>query len=79
MGVRLRVSNLSDDFDNDYLEDIFYELGEVESARIILDSSNGRSRGYGIVIMATAEDANKSVQHLDGTSHKGKTINVNLD
>jgi len=74
--MKLRVANLSPEIDNDDLEDIFSEIGEVESARVILDGNTGKSRGYGLVIMANLTD---SIEQLNGTVHKGMAIKITED
>jgi len=74
--MKIRVANLSPDIGNDDLEDIFSAIGEVESARVIMDSKTGKSRGYGLVVMVSLSD---SIDRLDGTVHKGMEIKVTED
>ena len=74
--IRIRVGNLSPEINNDDLEDIFTEIGDVDSARVIMDSTTGISRGYGIVVMETVTGA---VESLDGTVHKGMAITVSKE
>jgi RNA 3'-terminal phosphate cyclase (ATP) len=53
--------------------------GRVSSARVVLNESNGRSKGYGTVEMATKEDALHAMQTLNNTALKGRQIRVQLD
>jgi RNA recognition motif-containing protein len=60
------------------LERIFAEVGQVESARVIMDRDSGRSKGFGFVEMATEEDAQKAIQQLNGATIEGRAILVSL-
>jgi RNA recognition motif-containing protein len=41
------------------------------------DRETGRSRGFGFVEMANAEDGEKAIAALNGTQLGGRTLNVN--
>lgn len=60
------------------LAKIFSDVGEVESARVIMDRESGRSKGFGFVEMATEEAAQKAIQDLNGASIEGRSILVSL-
>ena len=60
------------------LEKIFAEVGNVESARVIMDRDSGRSKGFGFVEMATPEEAQKAIQELNGATIEGRAIMVSL-
>lgn len=78
MTKKLFVGNLPfqvTDFD---LEDLFKEYGEVTSAKVIVDRKTGRSRGYGFVEMGTEENAQQSIEGLNGADVKGRPINVSF-
>jgi RNA recognition motif-containing protein len=77
MGKKLYVGNLSYSTTEDDLRDTFAKIGEVASAKLIIDPTNGRSKGFGFVEMATDEDAQKAISALNGTSLHDRTINVN--
>ena len=56
--MNIYVGNLPWSIDDQQLEDLFKEHGEVTSARVITDRFTKRSRGFGFVEMETgAEDA----------------------
>jgi RNA recognition motif-containing protein len=59
------------------LQEIFSAHGQVESARVITDKFTGRSRGFGFVEMANADEAQKAIQALNGTDLDGRNLTVN--
>ncbi|MEI6054963.1 MAG: RNA-binding protein [Lentisphaerota bacterium] len=78
MPSTLYVGNLPYSVDGDVLNKMFTAFGTVESAKVITDSLSGRSKGFGFVDMANAEDAQKAIKDLDGTETDGRKIVVNL-
>ena len=77
MGKKLYVGNLSFDFDDTSLEQLFAQHGTVESAKIIMDRNSGRSRGFGFVEMSSEEEANGAISALNGQEAGGRTLTVN--
>jgi len=77
MGKKLYVGNLAYSTTEDDLRDTFAKIGEVASAKLIIDPTNGRSKGFGFVEMATDDDAQKAISSLNGTDLHGRTITVN--
>jgi len=75
--MNIYVGNLSYGLSEDELKDLFAEYGEVKSAKIIIDRETGRSKGFGFVEMGTAEDGEKAIAELDGSSVKERNIKVN--
>lgn len=73
---KLFVGSLSWDTTDQTLGDFFAQVGAVESAQVIVDKFSGRSRGFGFVVMATEEDAQKAIADLNGQSLDGRQINV---
>ena len=49
--MNIYVGNLPWSIDDQQLEDLFKEYGEVSSARVITDRFTKRSRGFGFVEM----------------------------
>jgi RNA recognition motif-containing protein len=76
MGKKLYVGNLGFDVTNQDLEEAFAAVGACESVAVITDRATGRSRGFGFVEMASAGDAQKAIQQLDGQEIKGRAIRV---
>ena len=62
MATKLYVGNLSFQTTSDELKDHFAQAGTVESASVVEDRMTGRSRGFGFVEMATAEEAAAAIE-----------------
>lgn len=77
MSMKLYVGNLSFNTGNAELEQLFAGIGTVESATVVEDRETGRSRGFGFVEMASAEDGNRAISELDGTEFEGRQLKVN--
>jgi RNA recognition motif-containing protein len=78
MATNLYVGNLTFDVDNRGLESLFAPYGEVASAHVITDRESGRSRGFGFVEMASKEAAESAISALNGKSHGGRDLTVNI-
>lgn len=76
MATKLYVGGLSYDTTDDGLRTFFEQIGTVESASVAVDRYSGRSRGFGFVEMASAEDARKAIQQLNGKTLDGRTLTV---
>lgn len=77
MEKRLYVGSISFQATEDELKEVFSEIGEVESVKIITDAYTGRSKGFGFVEMVSEEDANKAIEALNGTTFMNRPIIVN--
>jgi cold-inducible RNA-binding protein len=77
MSTRLFVGGLPWAADDQDLRTAFEEFGEVVDVAVIKDRETGRSKGFGFVTFATAEDAHKAVAGMDGRDMGGRPIRVN--
>jgi len=77
MATKLYVGNLSFQTNSDELKDHFAQAGTVESASVVEDRMTGRSRGFGFVEMATAEEAAAAIEQLNGKEFAGRNLTVN--
>ena len=77
MGSKIYVGGLPYSTTEQELSDLFGAHGAVQSARIITDKFTGKSRGFGFVEMATAEEAQKAITALHATQLGGRTLTVN--
>ncbi len=68
---KLYVGNFSYSTVDSQLEKLFSQFGEVKSASVI------GNKGFGFVEMATAEEAEKAKEALDGSDFEGRTLRVN--
>jgi RNA recognition motif-containing protein len=75
--MKLYVGNLSFNTTNQDLNDLFGEVGQVESANIIEDRETGRSRGFGFVEMANQADGETAIAQLNGKEVDGRQLKVN--
>jgi RNA recognition motif-containing protein len=78
MAQKLFVGSLSFSTTSDGLRECFAKAGTVLSATVVTDQFSGRSRGFGFVEMATAEEAERAVAQLNGRVLDGRQINVEL-
>src|SRR2546430_16114617 len=76
MAVKLFIGGLSFSTSTERLREAFAGAGTLESASVVTDRETGRSRGFGVVEMATPEDAEQAINRLNGTNLDGRTILV---
>jgi RNA recognition motif-containing protein len=76
MSTKLFVGSLPYSTTEEELREIFSEVGEVASARVITDKITGRSRGFGFVEMTNDADANTAIETLNGKDVGGRAIMV---
>src|SRR5262245_59922305 len=77
MATKLFVGSLSYNTTDATLEEFFAAVGQVVSAKVIVDRDTNRSKGFGFVEMASEEDAQKAIAELNGKDLDGRTIAVN--
>ena len=75
---RLFVGNLSYQTMENDIQDYFSQAGVVTSVNLMLDRMTGKSRGFGFVEFATAEEANKAVEMFQGKEFQGRALTVNI-
>ena len=75
--MNIYVGNLNFKVDENDLEQLFAEYGDVSSCKIITDKFNGRSKGFGFITMDNDEDANTAIKELGGTMFKDREMVVN--
>ena len=77
MSIKLYVGNLSFQTSSDELQQLFSQVGTVESATVVEDRDTGRSRGFGFVEMASKEEGEKAIEQFNGTEFNGRNLTVN--
>ena len=75
--VEIYVGNLSYDMTEDQLRKEFEAYGKVNSARLITNRFNGKSKGYGFVQMPVREEAEKAVAALNDKEIMGRKMRCN--
>jgi RNA recognition motif-containing protein len=76
--MNIYVSNLSFAIQDEDLRDFFAEYGEVSTAKVIMDKTTNRSRGFGFVEMPNDADGQKAIDGLDGASADGRVMRVTV-
>jgi len=75
--MNIYVGNLSFEVTEEDLKQTFGAFGQVESAKIIKDMYDGKSKGFGFVEMAGNAEAQSAIEGLNGKELKGRTVKVN--
>lgn len=75
--MKLFVGNLAWEVTSDDLRALFADAGNVVDAVVLMDKMTGRSRGFGFVEFASADEAKAAVEKFNGHDLKGRKINVN--
>jgi RNA recognition motif-containing protein len=74
--MNLYIGNLNYATRDNDLQALFEEMGEVSSAKIIMDRISGRSKGFGFVEMPNDDDARKAIENLNGYTFNNRQITV---
>ena len=77
MGTKLFVGSLSWGTKAEGLREAFSQAGTVEDAVVITDRMSGRSKGFGFVTMASAEEAQAAIEMWNEKELDGRKIIVN--
>jgi RNA recognition motif-containing protein len=78
MSSKLFVGNLSFNTTENALNDAFAAFGSVTEATIMMDRMTNRPRGFGFVTMASADEAQKAIDGLNGKELDGRALTVNV-
>ena len=73
---KLYIGNLPFSCTDEILGHIFQHVGTVLYAKVITDSTTGRSRGFGFVEMASLEDAAEAIARFNGDTYEGRIVTV---
>jgi RNA recognition motif-containing protein len=76
MAQKLFIGGLAFSTSTERLREVFAAAGTVESAAVVTDRETGRSRGYGFVEMATAEEADHAIAQFNGKDVDGRQLRV---
>ncbi|MGE3953292.1 MAG: RNA recognition motif domain-containing protein [Pyrinomonadaceae bacterium] len=75
--MKLYVGNLPFKTNTQDLEQLFGQVGTVESTNIIEDRETGRSRGFGFVEMSSKEEGERAIEEFNGKEFDGRELKVN--
>src|SRR5688500_3959752 len=76
MGKRLYVGNLAYTLKSAELEEVFRQIGDVTSAKVMTDKETGRSKGFAFVEMASDELGKQAIEQLNGKEVGGRALRV---
>jgi len=74
--MNIYVGNLDFKVSEEQLLDLFSGKGQVESAKLIMDSMSGRSKGFAFVEMPNDDEANQAIESLNGQEFQGRAMVV---
>ncbi|OGL47136.1 MAG: hypothetical protein A2149_04985 [Candidatus Schekmanbacteria bacterium RBG_16_38_11] len=77
MVSKLYVGNIPFQAEQNDLDELFKQAGNVISVKIVKDTTTGKSKGFGFVEMSSDEEAKKAVDMFNGHSFLGREIIVN--
>jgi cold-inducible RNA-binding protein len=75
--LNLYVGNLPYSMNDQELNELFSQVGDVQSARVMSDRETGRSRGFGFVEMADDDAGHQAIEKLNGQDIDGRALVVN--
>jgi len=75
--MNIYVGNLAYGIDDQELQEIFEEHGNVSSAKVIMDRDTGRSKGFGFVEMPDSGEASNAIAALNDFEVRGRALRVN--
>jgi cold-inducible RNA-binding protein len=78
MDVTLYVRNLSTSTTEEDLKNLFSQVGEVTSLRIMKDRDSGESRAYGFLTMSAQSEADKAVSRFNAFLFHEHPLKVGL-
>lgn len=74
----LFINGLDEAVSKDTLTAAFNVFGEVVSVEIPIDNQTMKSRGFGFVEFASADDAKEAIDNMDKSEIFGRTIRVKV-
>lgn len=77
-GSQLFIGNLSWETGWQDLKDHFRQIGEIDRADVA-EGRDGRKKGFGFIRYASAKDAARAIEELNGVEFMGRPLEVRLD
>ena len=74
--MKLHVGNLSQETTEPQLRETFEKYGAVTSVSVVVDKTDGKSKGFGFVEMNTEENGKSAIAGLHGKELGGNMLNV---
>jgi RNA recognition motif-containing protein len=77
MGRKLYVGNLPYETNEQDLQELFAQAGNVETVTVMRDRDTGRARGFAFVQMSSDDDAQNAINKLNDQQFGGRRLTVN--
>jgi RNA recognition motif-containing protein len=77
MARKLFVGNLPFNTEEQDLQELFSQSGQVDSVTLMRDQATGRSRGFAFVEMGSDADAQAAIDALNNKPFGGRNLTVN--
>jgi RNA recognition motif-containing protein len=77
VSFKVYVGNISYKAKEENLMELFKQAGTVQSAKIIINKINGKSKGYGFVEMESAEEVQKAIEMFHNYEFMARPLIVN--
>ena len=77
MGRKLYVGNLPFSTGEQELQELFGQVGSVDTVKVMRDMATGRPRGFAFVEMASDGDAQAAIDKFHNYSLGGRNLTVN--
>ncbi len=75
--MSIYVGNLDYSIEQEDLNEVFAEYGNVKRVHIPTDRETGRVKGFAFVEMESDTDEDKAIKALDGATWMERTLKVN--
>ena len=75
--MKIYVGNMAFSTNQQSLEGLFSNYGQVDEVAVVTDRETGRPRGFAFVTMPNDEEAKAAIEAVNGTEFEGRTLNVN--
>ena len=77
MGRKLYVGNLPYETNEQDLQELFAQAGNVETVTVMRDRDTGRARGFAFVEMSSDDEAQNAITKLNDQQFGGRRLTVN--
>jgi RNA recognition motif-containing protein len=76
MSVRLYIGNLPKEVERQELQDLFVDVGDSVSVKVIVDRKTGKCRGFGFVTVKNDEQADLLIEKYNGHSLNESALKI---
>ena len=76
VGYVIAVTGLNEELQEEDIQDVFSEYGEIKNCVLNLDRRTGYLKGYALLEYATAEEAKKTIEEFNDSELNGKVVKV---